>query len=65
MELADPQILNMIFVLPGLLGLSLFWDAMERRKKEERLWWLNIITGILVIVAAFILYLVSNRLYQF
>jgi hypothetical protein len=65
MGLSDPQILHMIFVLPGLLGLSLFWDALQRRKREEALWWLNIITGTLVIIAAVILYLVSKRLYQF
>lgn len=65
MNLFDPQIMHMVLILPGLLGLSLFYDAVNKRKQEERLWWLSIISGILIIVTAIGLFVLFQRVYRF
>lgn len=62
MSYSDPQILHMVLILPSLLGLSLLYDGLYKYRGGERGWWLNLFSGLLVLVAVIVLFFIFNNL---
>ena len=62
MNIFDPTLLQMVLILPSLIGLSLLYEGMYKWRNHIQGWWLFVLSGLLVLVAVGFLYLVFRNL---
>jgi len=62
MNIFDPTLLQMVLILPSLIGLSLLYEGMYKWRNHIQGWWLFVLSGLLALVAVGFLYLVFRNL---
>ena len=62
MNIFDPTLLQMVLILPSLIGLSLLYEGAYKWRNHIQGWWLFVLSGLLALVAVGFLYLVFRNL---
>jgi len=62
MNIFDPTLLQMVLILPSLIGLSLLYEGMYKWRNHIQGWWLFVLYGLLALVAVGFLYPIFRNL---
>jgi high-affinity Fe2+/Pb2+ permease len=62
MNIFDPTLLQMVLILPSLIGLSLLYEGMYKWRNHIQGWWLFVLSGLLALVAVGFLYPIFRNL---
>lgn len=64
MNLADPQFLYMVLILPSLFGLTLIGEGLNKILKSETAGWISVVFGLLFILVVIFAYIFLSQSFQ-